>query len=113
MAAPETFGGIAAKVRSGVVYDKQRRVGHEVDVAVFDPDDGLLAIGESKWGEVLGTGHLGRLEKTADLLAARNQRPRVIVLFSGAGFTADLQNAAAASGNRIQLVDLDRLYTGD
>jgi hypothetical protein len=36
----------------------------------------------------------------------------VIVLFSGAGFTPEVRSTAAASGSRIQLVDLERLYTG-
>jgi hypothetical protein len=112
MAAPETFGGTVGRVRHGVVHDKQTRAGHEVDVAVFDPDGSLLAIGESKWGDVMGMGHLSRMEQTAGLLAARGQPPRAIVLFSGAGFTPEVRSAAAASGSSIQLVDLKRLYTG-
>jgi AAA+ ATPase superfamily predicted ATPase len=113
MASPDTLGGIAGKALSGVVYDKQARAAHEVDVAVFDPERNLLTIGEAKWGDIMGMGHLNRMEKIADLLAARDQRPNVITLFSGAGFMPDLQNAAAASGGRIQLVDLKRLYTGN
>jgi len=112
MADPETFDGTVGRVCHGVVHDKQARAGHEVDAAVFDPDGNLLAIGEAKWGDVMGMGHLAHLEQTAGLLAARGQRSRVIVLFSGTGFTPELRNAAATSGSRIQLVDLERLYTG-
>jgi AAA+ ATPase superfamily predicted ATPase len=113
MASPDTLGGIAGKALSGVVYDKQTRAGHDVDVAVFDPERTLLAIGEAKWGDTMGTGHLNRMEKVAGLLSARDQHPNVIMLFSGAGFMPELQKTAAASGGRIQLVDLNRLYTGD
>ncbi|WP_245691132.1 ATP-binding protein [Sinosporangium album] len=112
MADDETFKGTIARVRSGVVHDKAERVGHEVDVAVFDPDGVLLSIGEVKWGEVMGLGHLQRLERIADLLEARGSRPRVLTLFSGAGFMPALREAAEASDGGVQLVDLERLYTG-
>jgi hypothetical protein len=112
MATPETFGGIVGKVGFGSINDKKGRVGHELDVVVFDPDGALLAIGEAKWGDVVGMGHLGRMEKIADLLAAQGRHPGVIALFGGTGFTPELTSKAAASGGRIQLVDLERLYTG-
>lgn len=112
MADPDTFGGMAARALSGVVHDRQARAGHEVDVVVLDSDGGLLAIGEAKWGEVIGMGHLNRLRRIADLLAERNQRPGVLVLFSGAGFTRELRDIAGASGGQVQLVDLERLYEG-
>jgi AAA+ ATPase superfamily predicted ATPase len=112
MAAPETFGGQVGEVRSGVVHDKHGKVGYEVDVVVFDSDGALLAVGEAKWGDVVGMGHLSRMEKVADVLAAQGPRPGVIALFSGTGFTPELTSAAAASGGHIQLVDLERLYTG-
>ncbi len=112
MAAGETFGGTVGRVLSGVVYDQRARTAHEVDVAVFDPDGRLLAIGEAKWGDVAGLGHLDRLRKIAELLAARGQRPGVIALFSGKGFSPGLAQAAAASSGAVQLVDLARLYTG-
>jgi hypothetical protein len=112
MAGPDTFDGTVGRVCHGVVHDKHAQAGHQVDVAVFDPDGSLLAIGEAKWADVTGMGHLSRMEQTADLLAARGQRPRVIVLFSSTGFTPELRNVAAASGSRIQLIDLQRLYTG-
>jgi AAA+ ATPase superfamily predicted ATPase len=112
MAESGTFGGVAARVLSGVVHDRKGRTGHEVDVVVFDPEGKLLAIGEAKWGDVVGLGHLDRLKKIADLLAAQGQRPGVIALFSGTGFTAELRAQAVASDGAIQLVDLERLYTG-
>ncbi|GII95005.1 ATP-binding protein [Sinosporangium siamense] len=112
MADDDTFQGTIARVRSGVVHDKVNRTGHGVDVAVFDPDGALLSIGEVKWGEVMGLGHLRRLEEIADILEMRDMRPRVLTLFSGAGFMPALREVAAGAGGRVQLVDLDRLYAG-
>jgi AAA+ ATPase superfamily predicted ATPase len=111
--ADETsLGGMPGRVLSGVVHDSAARRGHEVDVAVFGPDDALLAIGEVKWGDVLGTAHLERLEHVAELLGKRGQAPGRLLLFSGAGFMPALTEQASRSGGRIQLVDLQRLYTG-
>lgn len=112
LADEETLGGMAGRARSGVVYDPAARAGHEVDVAVSGPDGTLLAIGEVKWNDVVGLGHLERLEHIAGLLAARGAAPGRLLLFSGAGFMPALEETAADSGGRIQLVDLDRLYTG-
>lgn len=112
LAADETMGDAPARVLSGVVYDPATRASHEVDVAAFDPDGVLLAIGEVKWGDVVGAGHLARLEKIAAQLAAQGRAPGRLLLFSGAGFMPSLREAAAESGGRIQLVDLERLYAG-
>jgi hypothetical protein len=113
MAAPDTFGGIPARVPSGVVADRAARASHGVDVAVLDPDDRLLAIGEVKWSDALGLGHLDRLNHIAGLLAAGGRRPGVLALFSGAGFTPELRARAERSDGRVQLVDLARLYAGE
>lgn len=111
-AGPDSVGGDVARVLSGLVSDPSTRTSHEVDVAVFDPEDRLLAIGEAKWGEVVGLGHLRRLSHIADLLARQARRPGVLALFSGNGFSADLRAEAERSAGRVQLVDLERLYTG-
>ncbi|WP_231515332.1 ATP-binding protein [Herbidospora cretacea] len=108
MASDETLGGMPSKVLSGVVYDSSTRQSHEVDLAAFSSDGELLALGEVKWGDVIGMGHLARLEKVAAIRPARR-----LLLFSGAGFMPQLEEAARESGGRIQLVDLDRLYEGD
>jgi uncharacterized protein len=112
MADPQTFGGQPARVLSGVVRDPAARVGHEVDVAALDAEGRVLAIGEVKWGKRLDAGHLARLEKIAEVLGSRDQRPQVLALFSGTGFSSELAEAAASSHGRIQLIDLARLYTG-
>ncbi|MFG1706351.1 ATP-binding protein [Nonomuraea sp. M3C6] len=113
MAADETLGGMAIRVLSGVVHDPASRNSHEVDLVSFDPDGNLLAIGEAKWGDVVGMAHLERMEKIAAILKARDQEPKVITLFSGTGFMPALEEAAAKSGGRVQLVDLERLYAGE
>ncbi|NAS24333.1 ArsR family transcriptional regulator [Herbidospora sp. NEAU-GS84] len=108
MASDETVGGMPSKVLSGVVYDSSTRQSHEVDLAAFGSGGELLALGEVKWGDVIGMGHLARLEKVAAVRPARR-----LLLFSGAGFMPQLEEAARESGGRIQLVGLDRLYEGD
>jgi AAA+ ATPase superfamily predicted ATPase len=112
MADPQTFGGQPARVLSGVVRDPAARASHEVDVAALNAEGRVLAIGEVKWGKRLDVGHLARLEKIAEVLGFRDQRPRVLALFSGTGFSSELTEAAASSRGRIQLIDLGRLYTG-
>jgi hypothetical protein len=106
--------GSALSFMGGLLSAAQTR--HEVDVAVFGRDDQgreeLLAIGDAKWNEVVGAGHLRRLIRIRTLLGARtgirSDRCRLL-LFSGAGFTGELQ-AAAAADTGIRLVDLDVLY---
>ena len=117
-AEPDTFDGHVTRVASGTVNDPAARTRHEVDVAVFGRDaaerEKLLAIGEAKWNDTMGLGHLRRLEHIRSLLQSRdgNRTDRTrLVCFSGAGFTDDLRSRAAQDAT-IQLVDLERLYTG-
>ncbi|HZE39115.1 MAG TPA: hypothetical protein VE172_09930 [Stackebrandtia sp.] len=112
-ASEETFQGIASRALSGTVYDTRSRSSHEIDVAVFDYKSNLLSIGEVKWGDVIGMGHLERLEHVGSLLAQQGKKPKVITLFSGKGFMPTLVAAAERSDGRIQLVDLPRLYGAD
>jgi hypothetical protein len=106
-------------VAAGVVNDPAARTQHEVDVAVFGRDDQgreeLLAIGEAKCHETVGTGHLQRLAHIRGLLAGRDggraDRCRLL-LFSGGGFAEDLRSMVAADPG-VQLVDLDRLYAAN
>lgn len=107
-----------ARVGSGTVYDSTRRVGHEVDVAVFgmgSPSSRtpLLAVGEAKWGQVMGTAHLQRLQRVVEIVerSGRYDTSDVVLLcFSGAGFTPELATEAAARPDRVVLVGLDDLY---
>ncbi len=116
-AAPDTFGGHPSRVTAGTVNDPAARTGHEVDVAVHGRDDReqLLAIGEAKWNDTMGPGHLHRLQHIRELLRARGdvhaQHTRLLC-FSGAGFTDDLRRQADQD-ETIQLIDLERLYVGE
>ncbi|MFE3449288.1 ATP-binding protein [Nonomuraea sp. NPDC059194] len=113
MVADATLDGSPALVRSGVVTDPATRKSYEVDVVVSGMDGELLAIGEAKWGDVIGSGHLARLREIAGVLEKRGRRPGRLLLFSGTGFMPALRAEAAASGGEVQLVDLARLYEGE
>ncbi|MFJ6212477.1 ATP-binding protein [Streptomyces sp. NPDC092296] len=118
-AGADTLGGRRTRVESGTVPDPVARVSHEVDLAAFGRDeDGrevLLAIGGAKWNEVMGLGQLQRLDRIRTLLRSRGgvqaERTRLLC-FSGAGFSDELREVARRD-RAVQLVDLDRLYTGD
>jgi hypothetical protein len=65
---------------------------------------------------VIGHGHLNRLREAADLLRAQRyvepDTHPVLLLFSGVGFTRELIAEAAGSGGTVQLIGLERLYSG-
>ncbi|WP_250281388.1 MULTISPECIES: ATP-binding protein [unclassified Frankia] len=118
-AVPDTYGGHSYRVAAGAVNDPAARTSHEVDVAVLGHDesghDVLLAIGEAKWGDVMGLRHLRRLDHIRGLLRTRHAapaHPTRLMCFSGAGFTDELRQAAAEDST-IQLVDLHRIYYGE
>lgn len=118
-AAPETHGGQVTRVAGGSVHDPAAKTGHEVDVAVHGEADGgretLLAIGEAKWSDVMGIGHLERLRHIRALLVARGTATDATRLqcYSGVGFTDDLRRLAEEHGSTVQLIDVRRLYLGD
>lgn len=93
-----------------------RNASFEIDVAVFGPGRKhrrLLSIGEVKWGEVMGMAHLTRLRDALAWLAGRTPLDLSSTMpscYSAAGFTSELQTAAAEG--QVVLVDLDRLYHG-
>lgn len=107
---------LPAQVGRGVVNDPARRTSHEVDVAVIGVADGgrapLLSIGEVKWGETMGVGHLERLTRIRDLITRGRRydttRTR-LVCYSGAGFTPELHQIAVTP-EHVTLIDLDDLY---
>jgi hypothetical protein len=87
----------------------------QVDVAVVGhAEQGqppLLALGEAKWNEVMGTDHLERLTRIRDLVSGLKKYDTIhtrLVCFSGAGFTSSLRTAAA--DGKVDLVSLDDLY---
>lgn len=115
-AAPGTFGGVPASATHGSLPDPAHGGCLDAEVVVRGQagtrSDVPLSVGLAHWGEVMDTGHLERLRRILDLLAARGEdvthlRP---ACYGGAGFTAELR-AAEARGD-VVLVDLDRLYHG-
>ncbi|MEV6300772.1 ATP-binding protein [Actinoplanes sp. NPDC051861] len=110
-ADPDIFDGFPQRVASGTVADPAAKTNHEVDVAVFgrDPDgrEVLLGIGEAKWNDTVGLGHLERLRHIRGLLRAGPECR--LLLFSGVGFTAEL-GEVAAKDPAIRLVGLDLIY---
>lgn len=118
-AEPATYGGRSPnRVSSGTVSDPDDRKTLQLDVAAFgdggDGQDTLLAIGEAKWQETVTTRHLHRLEHVRELLVARRQpgsESARLLLFSGSGFSDSLAERAESDPS-IQLIGLDRLYSG-
>lgn len=112
--APEGFfGGYVNRVGSGVVNDADRKVSHEVDVAVFgeraDGTEALLSIGEVKWNDVMGLGHLERLRRIRHLLSAKFDTTGTrLACYSAAGFMPALH--AAAEQGEVLLIELGDLY---
>jgi len=115
-ATEDVFGGFPAEVAAATIPDPGNRTQIEVDVAVLTagtPEEPrrVLSLGEAKWGEIMGLGHLERLRQARDLLSVKGHRTAdtVLVCYSGAGFSAEL-TALAATDPRVLLVDLARLY---
>lgn len=113
-ASAETTGGAILAVRRGTVADRRGRTSRDVDVVALGEGGRVMLLGEAKYGEVMGSGHLDRLREVRALLAVRDDvdvsRAR-LACFGGRGFTPELKAAAAAG--ELELVDLDRLYRGD
>lgn len=119
-AAPETLGGVVAEVGHGSITDATARAAYELDMLALGevPFGGgarpLLAIGEAKWGERLGSGRLAQLERARALLQERHGRLDAaetrLLLASRSGFTKELMTTARPD---VVLVDLARLYEGD
>ncbi|WP_283138196.1 AAA family ATPase [Rhizohabitans arisaemae] len=113
--AEDRFGGWPVQVTAGTVNDPTGRTTHQVDVAaVGHADDGkppLLAIGEVKWGDIMGEGHLQRLRHIRDLIARGDRYDTSqtrLVCYSGSGFTEELSQARRRG--EVDLVGLDDLY---
>lgn len=113
-AEPATLGGFPDHVGpSSAVVDGTEC---QLDVVVAADEGGaapsdraVLAIGEAKAGETLGTGHLRRLEKARVALGTRAAHAKL--LLCGAEFHPELTSAAEGRGD-VELLDLQRLYSG-
>jgi len=112
----DLFGNHPNRVGAGTVNDPANRTSHEVDVVAYGLDDDdrtpLIAIGEAKWGDTMGIGHLDRLRRIRALLTAQGRHgadTAKLVCFSGSRFTDEL-TAAATPDSGIVLIGPDRLY---
>lgn len=112
----DLLGGLAARVGHGAVHDRRARAGHEVDVAVVGIANGtkapLLAIGEAKWNDTMGAGHIERLRHIRDVIGAAGRYDTTntrLLCFSGAGFN-DNARAASDASDDVRLIDLPMLY---
>jgi uncharacterized protein len=111
------FGEIPRAVGQGVVNDEQNRDQIQIDVAVMGRSAPnarvrILSLGEAKWGHVMDDSHVARLIRARDLLAARgfDTVGCVLACYGGAGFSEALRARARAGKERIELIDLERLY---
>ena len=63
----------------------------------------LIAIGEAKWADTMGMGHLDRLRRIRALLTAQGRHGAVtakLACYSGTGFTEELTTAAPRERHR-------------
>jgi AAA+ ATPase superfamily predicted ATPase len=116
MAPPGLLGDYPNRVGVGTVNDPTNKTGYEVDVVAFGLSDDdrrpLIGLGEVKWGDIMGLGHLHRLRRIRQLLAAQGRHgadQAKLACFSGAGFTDELI-ANAAQDDTVVLIGLDDLY---
>lgn len=108
----DLFGDLPGEVRAGVVADPAHREQIEVDVVVFAPAEPgepkrVLSLGEVKWGKTMGPGHVARLARARELLAAKGYdvRDTVLACYSGEGFDAALRDESD-----VQAIGLEQLY---
>jgi AAA+ ATPase superfamily predicted ATPase len=117
-APEEIVGGFPSRVEPGTVNDPAGKKTRQIDIAAFavgdDGREAIVAIGEAKWHETMSLGHLERLRRIRGLLTAHD-RPGAatarLLCFSGAGFTAELRDEAAQSGE-VRLLTPADLYAG-
>jgi AAA+ ATPase superfamily predicted ATPase len=113
---PDAFGELPGDVAAATVNDPRERTQIQIDVAVLAPEDPqrkrrILSLGEAKWGQTMTIGHVDRLRRARDLLAAKgyDTTDTVLTCYSGIGFDENLR-AAAKADRRIMLVDVEKLY---
>lgn len=120
-ASASTLGGAASVVGSAVLNDPAGRARHEIDVVGLADGETLhrrgarvQVLGEAKATKrARGAADLARLERVRALLAGRGHDVGAtrLLLFSRSGFDQDLR-ASARDRTDVELIDLERLYTG-
>lgn len=114
--APGTvFGAPVTEVSHGVVNDPERKTSHELDLVAIGRDAVgqrvVLGIGEAKWQEQMGAGHLERLQHIRRLLvrAGHPGADTAALLCIGGRPFSDSLRTASANGD-VQLISLADLY---
>ncbi|TLG03320.1 ATP-binding protein [Nocardia cyriacigeorgica] len=112
-AGPEVFGELPGHVAAATVNDPAERAQIQVDVAVLAPEAPgeprrILSLGEAKWDRTMTIGHVNRLRRARDLLAAKglDTSETVLTCYSGSGFDQNLRESGEA-----MLVGLNDLYS--
>ncbi|WP_131745295.1 ATP-binding protein [Frankia sp. Cppng1_Ct_nod] len=117
-ASPATLGGRAGRVQPAVLRCPDPTCAsreHEIDTVAIEvrPNEPnrVLAIGEAKWRATpVDVDELDRMRHLRSVLPDALDGVRLL-LFSRSGFTDRLAAHAAGSPD-VELIDLDRLYTG-
>jgi hypothetical protein len=117
LAPEDLLSDLPDPVGAGAVNDPAGRTSHEIDVAAFGHSDRdgsrpLLAIGEVKWGDVMGRGHVDRLVHVCSLLSTQGKpgaETARLLCVSAAGFTPELRERAETDEGLV-LVEAADLY---
>lgn len=121
VASASTTGEPVGEVGATVVNDRAGRATHEIDVVALARgqrrqarDARVVVLGEAKASATpRGVGDLQRLDRARALLVARgvDAGQARLLLFGRGGFDGELHQAARRRTD-VELVDLDRLWTG-
>jgi hypothetical protein len=118
-ASSATTGGSVASVGPAVVNDPKERAQHELDVVATSRTRSgttrVVAIGEAKQSNRARTiADLARLEHIRSMLTDRDQASPTtkLLLFSASSFDRNL-TATAKARDDVELIDLDRMYSGE
>lgn len=120
-ASEQTVGGAVGEVGFTVVADRQNRKNQEIDVVALasgerrqSKSSRIICIGEAKSSDSERTPRdLDRLDRMRGLLLADGAdcaRARLL-LFGRSGFAPGLRSSAADRSD-VELIDLNRIYTG-
>ncbi|BEK97661.1 ATPase [Nocardia seriolae] len=119
------FGDLPGQVAAATVNDPRDRKQIQIDVAVLAPEETdrprrILSLGEVKWDRTMTLGHVDRLRRARELLAAKgyDTSQTILTCYSGAGFDENLLAIGTSPGqpqkqaDSPMLVDLDTIYAG-
>jgi hypothetical protein len=113
-ASEATTGGRVTRVGATQVNDPDGRSRFEVDVVGLDDRGTIRFLGEAKFRNApAGAEVLGRLERIRGLLGLGfGAEEAKLAVFSAGGFSPEMVRVAGRRGD-VELVDLERLYTGE